>query len=60
MSHLSESIICPHCGERYNIREQKNKAGDVVRRGVCPSVPVTSTAPPWATTWEMVTRAPQE
>ncbi len=57
MSHLAETLVCPHCGERYNVREQQNRAGDVVRRGVCPSVPVNAPAPPWATPWELVSRA---
>lgn len=59
MTHLADSVICPHCGEQYNVAEKENKAGDIVRRGVCPSVPVTSTNPPWATPWEMVRRAPR-
>lgn len=56
MSHLLESVVCAHCGERMKIEEKKNKDGDVVRRGVCPITSITSVDNLTATPWEMALR----
>lgn len=52
--HLSSTIICPHCGERYRVEVKQNKAGDAVQRGVCPLTPASSPQPLWYTDWQML------
>lgn len=62
MNHasLADSPICPHCGDRYKVEEQQNKAGDIIRRGLCPNAATAAAVAIekyTATPWEMVRRA---
>lgn len=59
-THLSATIICPHCGDRYQLTERQNSSGDIVRRGQCPNTPPQSSTPLWATEWELVRRTQAE